>query len=172
MGLAGRSRVQRFFLTSPVVLAAGRIWLALLLLVDVVRRLGDLDVWYTNQGLMPNHTMLWAPQARLGWSVFFGVSELHEARFVVALIVLVYVGLLVGYRTKLMQVLALLAHASLDCRVHFLINGGDAALSVLLAVSAARCVAQCRCVRREAAAISTRARARWNGESRHRSTAR
>ena len=127
------SVIGRHLLTaSPVTLGAGRVLLALLLLFDVLRRWEDLDVWYTNQGLLPNHTMLWAPQARLGFSIFYGVSELHEARFFVGLIVCVYLLLLVGWKTKWMQVLSLLAHVSLDCRVHYLTNGGDVALSVLL----------------------------------------
>ncbi len=123
---------QQYFVSSPVTLGLGRVVLALLLLGDVVRRWTDLDVWYTNQGLMPNHTMLWAPQMRLGFSIFYSVSQLHEARFFVVLIIFVYLALLVGWRTRLMQVLALLAHVSLDCRVHYLTNGGDVALSVLL----------------------------------------
>ncbi|PZR07448.1 MAG: hypothetical protein DI536_27745 [Archangium gephyra] len=123
---------QQLLTASPVTLGAGRVLLALLLLFDVLRRWEDLDVWYTNAGLMPNHTMLWAPQARLGFSIFYGVSELHEARFFVGLIVIVYLLLLVGWKTKLMQLLALAAQLSLNCRVHYLTNGGDVALSVLL----------------------------------------
>jgi hypothetical protein len=123
---------QQLFAMSPVTLGFGRIALALLLIGDAARRWTDLDVWYTNAGLMPNHTMLWAPQMRYGFSVFFSVSQLHEARFFVLLFIAVYFGLLVGWRTKLMQILALLAHVSLDCRVHYLTNGGDVALSVLL----------------------------------------
>ncbi|MGV3620493.1 MAG: hypothetical protein ACO1OB_06735 [Archangium sp.] len=123
---------QQLLTASPVTLGTGRVLLALLLLFDVLRRWGDLDVWYTNQGLMPNHTMLWAPQARLGFSIFYGVSELHEARFFVGVIVIVYLLLLVGWKTKLMQLLALAAQLSLNCRIHYLTNGGDVALSVLL----------------------------------------
>lgn len=123
---------RRIFTGSPVTFGVARVLLALLLLVDVLRRWPDLDVWYTNSGLMPNHTMLWAPQAKLGFSIFYGVSELHEARFFVGLIVLVYLGLLLGWKTKLMQLLALAAQLSLNCRIHYLTNGGDNALSVLL----------------------------------------
>lgn len=123
---------QRMLTASPVTLGAGRVLLALLLLFDVLRRWEDLDVWYTNAGLMPNHTMLWAPQARMGFSIFYGVSELHEARFFVGLIVVVYLLLLVGWKTKWMQLLALAAQLSLNCRIHYLTNGGDVALSVLL----------------------------------------
>lgn len=118
---------------SPVTLGLGRVALALLLLVDVLRRWTDLDVWYTNAGLMPNHTLLWSPADRnVGFSIFYSVSELHEARFFVLLIVVIYLLLLVGYRTRLMQVLALIAHVSLNCRVHYVTNGGDSALSTLL----------------------------------------
>jgi hypothetical protein len=126
------SAAQQWFTTSPVTLGIGRVGLGLLVLGDVLRRWGDLDVWYTNAGLMPNHTMLWAPQARMGISIFFSVSQLYEARFFVVLIVLVDLLFLVGYRTKLMHALALLAQVSLNCRVHYLTNGGDVALSVLL----------------------------------------
>ena len=125
---------RQVFWGSPVTFGVARVLLALLLLVDVLRRWPDLDVWYTNAGLMPNHTMLWAPQAKLGFSIFYGVSELHEARFFVGLIVLVYLGLLLGWKTKLMQLLALAAQLSLNCRIHYLTNGGDNALSVLLVV--------------------------------------
>ncbi len=123
---------RRLFFISPITLGLGRIALALLLLVDVLRRWTDLDVWYTNAGLMPNHTMLWAPQERLSFSIFFSVSQLHEARFFVLLIIGVYLSLLVGYRTRLMQVLALIAQVSLNARVHYLTNGGDSTLSALL----------------------------------------
>ena len=119
-------------LTSPVTLGLGRVLLGLLLIGDVVRRWGDLDVWYTNAGLMPNHTMLWAAQARFHFSAFFSVGDLHEARFLVVLSLLVYVGLTVGWRTRLMTFLAMLAHVSLDCRIHYLLNGGDFALACLL----------------------------------------
>jgi hypothetical protein len=123
---------RRVFFISPVTLGVCRVALALLLLVDVLRRWSDLDVWYTNSGLMPNHTMLWAPIERFGFSLFYSVSELHEARFFVLVIVVIYLLLLVGYRTRLMQVLALIAQVSLNCRVHYLLNGGDTTLSALL----------------------------------------
>jgi len=118
--------------TSPVTLGLGRILLGLLLIADAVRRWGDLDVWYTNAGLMPNHTMLWAPQARFHLSAFFSLSDLHEARFVLLLTLLVYAALMLGWRTRLMTFLAMLAHVSLDCRIHYLLNGGDFALACLL----------------------------------------
>lgn len=123
---------QQYFSISTVSLGLGRVYLGLLLLFDLLRRWGDLDVWYTNAGLMPNHTMLWAPQAQLGYSIFFGASQLQEARALVLLIGCVYLAYTLGFRTRLMQVLAVLAHASLDCRIHYLTNGGDVALSVLL----------------------------------------
>ncbi len=119
-------------LTSPVTLGLGRILLALLLLADGIRRWGDLDVWYTNAGLMPNHTMLWAPQARFHLSAFFSMSDLHEARFLLLASLVIYLGLLAGWRTRLMTFLAMLAHVSLDCRIHYLLNGGDFALACML----------------------------------------
>ncbi|MDX2009102.1 MAG: HTTM domain-containing protein [Myxococcaceae bacterium] len=137
MSWLSRFKASRFgawhFMTSPVTLGVGRVILAVLLLGDALRRWPDLDVWYTNDGLMPNHTMLWAPQSQLGFSVFFSVSQLHEARFFLLVAIGIYVLLLVGWKTRLMQVLALLAQVSLNCRIHYLLNGGDITLSILLA---------------------------------------
>ena len=40
-------------------------------MLDLLRRVPDLEVWYTNVGLLPNHTLLWRPGARYQFSFFF-----------------------------------------------------------------------------------------------------
>ena len=124
--------IQHWFNASPVTLGVARLYIGCLLLFDLFRRWADLDVWYTNAGLMPNHTMLWKPQAILGYSLFYSVSELHEAQALCLVIGASYLLYLVGFKTKVMQVMALFFQVTLNCRVHYLTNGGDVAFSVLL----------------------------------------
>lgn len=112
-----------------------RIGLALLLLWDLARRIPDLAVWYSNQGLLPNHTQLWRPASEHIFSMFFLASHEGEAAFGFLLCALVYLGLLVGWRTKLFQVLSLLAVVSLHSRAVILENGGDVVMNLLTAWS-------------------------------------
>jgi predicted DCC family thiol-disulfide oxidoreductase YuxK len=118
--------VRMYCTIDPRSLGLGRIVLALLLLFDLIHRaLGGITLWYSNEGLLPNHTMLWRPPTQWMFSLFYMVSWPDEARLGFVLCALVYLGLLVGWRTKLMQVLAVIAVMSLHSRTPFLENGGD-----------------------------------------------
>jgi hypothetical protein len=103
----------------------------LVLLSDLARRWVEIDFWYTNRGLLPNHTVLWRPPAPRTFSLFFGVSNADEAHFGFALCGLVYLAFLLGYRARLVQVLALLARVSLNTRLAVLENGGDMVMDLL-----------------------------------------
>lgn len=124
-----------WFQFDPRSLGISRIGLAGLLLWDLLRRVPDLAVWYTNQGLLPNHTQLWRPAAEHVFSLFFLASNRGEATFGFLLCGLVYLGLLVGWRTKLFQVLSLVAVVSLHSRAVMLENGGDVVMNLLVAWS-------------------------------------
>lgn len=123
--------IQRYLQIDPRTLALLRVGLALLLLFDLGKRLPELAIWYDNDGLLPNHTGLWAPYRRWNLSFFFAFSFWEEAAVACAVCALIYVGLLVGYRTKLMQVLSLVALYGLQGRVDQLANGGDFVLCIL-----------------------------------------
>jgi predicted DCC family thiol-disulfide oxidoreductase YuxK len=122
-----RAGFARTYLTiDPRSLGLGRIVLALLLFFDLFHRAwGGIALWYSNDGLLPNHTVLWRPPTQWMFSLFFMASFPDEAKFGFVLCGLVYLGLLVGWRTRLMQVLAVIAVMSLHSRVPFLENGGD-----------------------------------------------
>ena len=106
--------------------------LALVLLFDLFHRAwAGITLWYSNEGLLPNHTVLWRPPTQWMFSLFFMASWPDEAAFGFVLCGLVYVGLLVGWRTRLMQALAVVAVMSLHSRVPFLENGGDWTLGEL-----------------------------------------
>ena len=84
-----------------------------------------ITLFYSNDGLIPNHMMLWRPPTQWMFSFFFILSRPDEVAVGFALCGLIYLGLLVGWRTRLMQVLALIAVLSLHSRVTLLENGGD-----------------------------------------------
>lgn len=124
------ARFRRYFVENYMTidarsLALGRIVLATVLLVDLLRRVPDITLFYSNAGLVPNHMMLWRPPTQWMFSFFFILS--HPDEVVVGFIVcgLIYLGLLIGWRTRLMQVLSLIAVLSLHGRVTLLENGGD-----------------------------------------------
>src|SRR5215204_2895518 len=55
-------RIRNVYLTADLrSLSAGRIVLALVLLRDLFGRWAQLGIWYTNDGIIPNHTLLWRP---------------------------------------------------------------------------------------------------------------
>jgi hypothetical protein len=124
---------RRYLALDPRSLGLARVYLALLLLADLFRRVPDIGVWYSNEGLLPNHTLLWRPAARYQFSFFFGASWTGEAAFLFGLCGLVFFCFLIGYRTRLFHALSLICIVSLHDRVIFLENGGDVVLNILCA---------------------------------------
>src|SRR3954447_8857125 len=59
-------------------LGLARIYLALLLLTDLLRRVPYLKTFYTNAGLLPNHMVMWRPRSEFPTSFFFLASLTHE----------------------------------------------------------------------------------------------
>jgi len=108
-----------------------RVLFGLVLFSDLFRRWAELRFWYTNSGLLPNHTLLWRPPASHSFSLFFTVSTEREAGLGFALCAVAYAMFVLGYRTRLAQVLALLARVSLNSRLAVLENGGDMVMDLL-----------------------------------------
>lgn len=121
----------RYLTADPRALGVGRIVLAVVLLLDLARRARDLETWYTNYGLLPNHTTLWKPPFDYTLSLFFTASLPSEAGFGFIVCGVFYLMLLVGVKTRFAQVTSLLAVLSLHGRCEFVQNGGDAVLSEL-----------------------------------------
>lgn len=112
-------------------LGAFRIVFGAVLLSDLARRWVDLQFWYVNSGILPNHTLLWRPPTSKLFSLFFTVSTVQEARLGFVLCAIVYVCFLVGYRTRTAHLLALVARVSLNSRLAVLENGGDMVMDLL-----------------------------------------
>jgi hypothetical protein len=112
-------------------LGLARIYLGLLLLWDLFRRVPDLPTWYSNDGLLPNHTMLWRPMSEYVFSFLLAASRPEEAAVMFALCVLPFVAFTIGWHTRLAHVLSFACMVSLHDREIFTENGGDCALNLL-----------------------------------------
>lgn len=131
--VALRRRFAASYLTMDARSAAlGRIVVSIVLLIDLFRRVPVLRLFYTNEGLLPNHTLLWRPPTQWMFSFFFLASLPEEAVVGFVICGLVYLALLVGWRTRLMRFLALICVISLHGRVTLVENGGDWSLSELM----------------------------------------
>jgi hypothetical protein len=125
-------RVRSVYLTADLrSLAVGRIALALVLLRDLFGRWAELGIWYTNDGIVPNHTLLWRPPWDHVFSLFYMASYWYEAAFGFVVCLIAYTALLVGFRTKLAQIAALICMLSLHGRTLLFDNGGDVVLGLL-----------------------------------------
>jgi hypothetical protein len=123
--------VRTYAAADPRSLAAGRIALALVLLIDLARRGASLRTWYTNEGLLPNHTLLWRPTFDWVFSFFYMASWPHEAALGFALCAVSYLALLFGFHTRAAHVASFLCVLSLHGRLLFIDNGGDVVLGEL-----------------------------------------
>ncbi len=125
-------RAVEVYLTADVrSLAAGRVVMALVLLLDLAKRWAEIGLWYTNDGLLPNHTLLWRPSFSHAFSLFLLASRGYEAAVGFVLCGAAYTMLLVGFHTRLAQVLSLICLLSLHGRLLLFDNGGDVVLGLV-----------------------------------------
>ena len=128
-----RDSLARAYLTiDGRSLALFRVMVASLMILDALRRVPWLRDLYSNAGLLPNHTTLWRPPAPRMFSVFFMASRTDEARLLLVVCIVCFFFFLVGWHTRLFQILSLALSASIHNRVLFAENASSVALSLLL----------------------------------------
>jgi predicted DCC family thiol-disulfide oxidoreductase YuxK len=131
-----RKAAARAYLTiDGRSLGVFRIGLALLTLVDLVRRFPHVRDFYTNAGLLPNHTVLWRPQVERLFSIFFPASLAQEVWPIFAICLFCDLCLLLGWHTRVFQVVCFLLATSLHNRDVFTENWGSVAMGALMAWS-------------------------------------
>jgi hypothetical protein len=128
-----RGAFDAYFTVDPRSLGLARIGLGMLLLYDLLRRVPGLATWYSNDGLLPNHTSLARPGADYVFSLLFAASRTGEAAALFAVMAVVFVAFTIGWHTKLFHVLSFVCLVSLHSRAIFLENGGDVVLNLLCA---------------------------------------
>ena len=96
------------------VLGAFRVGYGLVLLCDLARRAEVLTLYYSNDGVLSNHYVMFSPQDAFQFSLLDAFSTVSEVRVAFVLIALVYTLLTIGWHTRLAQVLSLIALTSLN----------------------------------------------------------
>ncbi|WP_437832371.1 DCC1-like thiol-disulfide oxidoreductase family protein [Sorangium sp. So ce1153] len=114
-----------------------RVTFGLVLIADLFARWRWVRDFYSNEGVLPNHNHLFNLRGKQQvFSLLHAVSTVGEAHFAFALALLVYALFLVGYRTRVFHVLALVVLVSLTSRNILLENAGNYAAIALLALTA------------------------------------
>lgn len=132
MGNGMRKKFRKLFGIDIRSLALFRIGLGLILLVDLFLRLQDLNVHYSDEGVLPrdvliaNHIGPWNVSLHL----FNGTWQLQLVLFILA--IFFALALLIGYKTRLATILSWFFLISLHTRNPLIVQGGDFVLRVLL----------------------------------------
>ena len=127
---AGRRRglwawlLESYATVDPRSLGVFRILFALVLFHDVARRWPDLVHHYSNAGWLTNHFALFRPMSNYLFSLYLAFSTPTEVHVFAAFHLLVTLLLLIGWHTRLMQILAFVLIVSLNSRNIMLENGG------------------------------------------------
>jgi hypothetical protein len=118
--------VERYFTVDARTLGLFRICFGLHLIANLYDRTQGPDgiAFYTNEGVMPNHYALFAPAGDKIWSLLFPFSTPAEVQVAFVLIFTVYAFYILGYKTKVTQILTIICLLSLDNRNLHLQNGG------------------------------------------------
>lgn len=117
---------------DPRSLGLLRIALGLLTAVDVLLRFPEVEAHFSNTGWLTNHFALFRPMSDHLFSVYFAFGSPLEVDLMLSIHLVACLLLLVGYRTKLMQILVLVFTTSLNARNLMLENGGCVVLNILL----------------------------------------
>jgi predicted DCC family thiol-disulfide oxidoreductase YuxK len=126
-----RATLRELATADPRTLGLFRILFGVFLLVDLYRRIPDFVLFYTNEGMLPNHGAIFRPMSGHIFSLYHAFSTRGEVGAAFALTAVVYVLYLVGWKTKVMQVAVLVLVTSLHSRNVMLENGGDVVSNIV-----------------------------------------
>ncbi|MEX0586221.1 MAG: HTTM domain-containing protein [Pirellulales bacterium] len=124
--------LERLFGIDPRALAALRIALAAILLVDLAIRASDVRAMYADDGVLSIAETRSYQEPAIHWSLHFlngSVRYQSALMFVAAVLAML---LLVGCRTRVMTIGSWIMLASIHARAPLIVNGGDVLLRQLL----------------------------------------
>lgn len=129
----GKRIAESFLRIDPRSLGLFRIAMALVLIGDLFRRWVWLRVFYSNDGVLPNHNHIFNLRDKAQvWSFLHAFSTPGENFFAFSLILLVYIGFLIGWKTRVFHALSLISLVSLGSRNILLENQGNYAATALV----------------------------------------
>ena len=120
-----------YFTFDRRTLGFTRILLGFYLITDLIRRTWDWEDMFSTVGVLPNHVNLWRPGPG-NFTLLNAFSTPGELWVLWGVMLATFVCLLVGFKTRLMQVLSLLWVVSLNGRVLLIENGGYVVQNLLL----------------------------------------
>lgn len=124
--------VQRTYLSfDRRTLGLTRICLGFFLVMDLFRRSFAWEAMFSDRGVLPTTTILARPQAG-NYSILHAFSSPFELWVLFAVMLVTYVSLLIGFKTKLAQILSLVWVVSMNGRVLLIENGGYVVQNLLL----------------------------------------
>lgn len=109
-----------------------RILLGFLCVMDLVRRTPDWLAMYANTGVLPNHVNLWRPQAWGAFTFLNAFSTPVELWALWGVMLATYLCLMLGYKTRIAHVLALIFVTSTNGRILLIENGGYVVFNLLV----------------------------------------
>ena len=127
-----RGGVRRRFGVDTRALAAFRVILGLVILVDLTMRARDIRVFYTDSGVLPRETLAELFPGLASFSLHALSGALWAQLSLLSVSVLFAVALLVGYRSRIAAFVSFVLLVSLYVRNPFVLNGGDTMLLVFL----------------------------------------
>jgi len=122
---------DRYLSVDPRWLGLFRVCYGLILISELVNRWFVARLFYSNDGLLPNHFSLFRPMGDDLFSLYHVASSVNEVHVAFALTLLVFVLFTVGYKTRLFHVLSLICITSLHSRNLFNENGGSVVVNIL-----------------------------------------
>ena len=130
-----RRRVRARFEVDTRALAALRIALALIILVDLAHRAMHMELFYTDQGAYPVAAYEATYDQYTGYSLHALSGDLWFQQLLFVVAGLFAITLLLGYRTRLVGVVSFVLLFSLQARNPAVLNGADRLLRVLLLIA-------------------------------------
>jgi hypothetical protein len=129
---AGTYARERYFRVDPRTLGLYRIALGALLLIDGLRHWLEARVYYSNNGVLTNHFLLFRPAAEFHFSLFNAFSSAAEVHLAYAFATACYLALCVGYKTRLFCLLSFVWVTSMNSRLVLIENGGYIVVNLML----------------------------------------
>jgi len=126
-----RAKVVEVFGADLRSLAVFRVVLALLVLADLTNRASDLSAHYTDQGVMPRTNLLEHVLSQWSFSLNVMNGEPFFQVLLFGIAAVAAVGMLIGYRTRLMTIIVWVLILSIQFR-NPLVGGADGPLLRLL----------------------------------------
>ncbi|WP_240807765.1 HTTM domain-containing protein [Polyangium spumosum] len=113
-------------------LGFARIMIGFLMVMDLFRRTPDWLHMYSDKGVLPTHLNLFRPQAWGAFTLFNAFSTAPELWALWVVLLVTFLCVLVGYKTRIAHVLAAIFVASMNGRILLIENGGYVVYNLLV----------------------------------------